>query len=589
MTKYSTVHTSFVCTVWLTLVATLLPVEVLARVSLSDLPSDSLGMHASYLAEEEELTLDQAVDAARQGRFVPAHTAVLTFGIGAKPRWVRLVVDDPEAQPRDLDLVVDISWLDHISAYFISPSGARSGHVVGDAMPFAEREVPSRVFVMPHAFAPGATEIYLRVDTPDPMVIPVQLAVPQARDKTETLTNYSYGIIYGYLLGLLAYNTMLYFGLRQARYLLYSIYLTAFVLMNVGYTGHGYAWLWPEHVSWQRWGIPILIVLYSVTGLMFATSFLQTRTKFPIAHKIVWVLIATFIVAMAVTVGLQMQGTAVVVSFASTCLFALTMLWLGVMATASGDVAARYFLLAAITAIVGTVLSTLSTWGVIPFQVWSFRAVEFGLLTDATLLALALAHQLRTTQRARQQADELARRDLLTGLTNRRGFFEITGPIWDEAVRNDLTAAVILLDLDHFKQLNDEHGHAVGDAALVQTAKAIQGAARANDIVVRWGGEEFAVFLPGADVDTAVEMAERMRIAIGAIHVSGEKGEVGLSVSCGVASRSNHQNFDALMVEADQHMFSAKRAGRNLVAYSTYQGNVRARTVGNGGFAPASS
>lgn len=64
MTKYSTVHTSFVCTVWLTLVATLLPVEVLARVSLSGLPSDSLGMHASYLAEEEELTLDQAVDAA---------------------------------------------------------------------------------------------------------------------------------------------------------------------------------------------------------------------------------------------------------------------------------------------------------------------------------------------------------------------------------------------------------------------------------------------------------------------------------------------------------------------------------------------
>jgi diguanylate cyclase (GGDEF)-like protein len=238
-----------------------------------------------------------------------------------------------------------------------------------------------------------------------------------------------------------------------------------------------------------------------------------------------------------------------------------------VIAVRAGQKPARYFLIAAGAAMAGAVLTTLSTWGFIPHNAWTFRAVEIGMLVDATLLALALAYQFRVGQEDKLRAEQLAQLDPLTGLNNRRAFYDMTGPLWSNAVRHEHPASVMLLDIDHFKQINDAHGHAHGDAVLKTLARALGQSVRQGDVLARWGGEEFIVFLPETTLHEATVLAERLRAAIAGVRVSYETGATMATASVGVAQRDEGDiTLDALIASADECLYQAKQQGRNRVA-----------------------
>ena len=149
-----------------------------------------------------------------------------------------------------------------------------------------------------------------------------------------------------------------------------------------------------------------------------------------------------------------------------------------------------------------------------------------------------------------------ARVDALTGLLNRRGLEERLGPEVALATREGRPIAFVVLDLDHFKRVNDLRGHEAGDRALATVGELIGGHARASDLAARWGGEEFVVVLPGADAEAAHAFAERVRAAVGA---SGE----GLTISAGVAAAIGPHDPRALLAAADEALYAAKRAGRD--------------------------
>ena len=132
-----------------------------------------------------------------------------------------------------------------------------------------------------------------------------------------------------------------------------------------------------------------------------------------------------------------------------------------------------------------------------------------------------------------------------------------------------------MLDLDHFKQINDAHGHSVGDQALVTCARMLASAGRAGDVVARWGGEEFIVLLPDTDQAQACALAERLRLALADCPIETQNSTLHITASFGVAERAESSQFDDLIRHADQALYRAKHAGRNRVMVPEARGHVQ--------------
>lgn len=170
--------------------------------------------------------------------------------------------------------------------------------------------------------------------------------------------------------------------------------------------------------------------------------------------------------------------------------------------------------------------------------------------------------QLRTLEQLRA----LAATDGLTGLTNRRVFLETAAAEIARSHRYEQTLSLLLIDVDFFKKINDQHGHPAGDEVLRQVSAALAALARETDLVGRYGGEEFAVLLPSTEDPGAAALAERMRAGIAALEIRWEKQAVPVRVSVGRAYlRTTDQSPDPLLSRADQALYAAKERGRNRV------------------------
>jgi diguanylate cyclase (GGDEF)-like protein len=202
-------------------------------------------------------------------------------------------------------------------------------------------------------------------------------------------------------------------------------------------------------------------------------------------------------------------------------------------------------------------------------------AIALWIVTGAALLYLFIRLRTRTLRgRARrlqslvdeqtvmlraanEQLEHLSLTDPLTGVANRRAFDRALNEAWKRAVRHDQPLTVVMLDLDHFKRLNDAQGHAAGDECLRTVAQQLDSAIRGNgdDLVARWGGEEFVLLL-AADEATALAVAQRIRAGI---------EPLGVTASLGVAARGNEADPMEIVERADRALYAAKRAGRNQV------------------------
>jgi diguanylate cyclase (GGDEF)-like protein len=189
------------------------------------------------------------------------------------------------------------------------------------------------------------------------------------------------------------------------------------------------------------------------------------------------------------------------------------------------------------------------------------RVAEAGALALLALMLLTfvLARPLLSAFRWTEEQASKARIDALTGLGNRRALEEILSAEISRAQRFEHELAVVLLDLDRFKQINDSFGHAAGDMMLRSVSRLLTSLARQGDTVVRWGGEEFVVVLPETDLPGARLFAERLRRTIEASPV----GDMRTSASCGVATMIREDTVDALLGAADQALYRAKSNGRN--------------------------
>jgi diguanylate cyclase (GGDEF)-like protein len=174
-------------------------------------------------------------------------------------------------------------------------------------------------------------------------------------------------------------------------------------------------------------------------------------------------------------------------------------------------------------------------------------------------MTAALSHRSETLQHA-------ALTDPLTGMQNRRYFDEALRE-YLEAFRNvDKPLGLLIVDLDHFKQINDTHGHDMGDKVLREIGEGLRAITRFHDVLARLGGEEFALVVPNMDDDQLVEFADRIRGAVAQVAVSSPRGRIRVTASVGAAVWNGSESADDFFRRADTHLYEAKRSGRNRVS-----------------------
>ncbi|RKP47028.1 GGDEF domain-containing protein [Trinickia fusca] len=182
------------------------------------------------------------------------------------------------------------------------------------------------------------------------------------------------------------------------------------------------------------------------------------------------------------------------------------------------------------------------------------------ILPTLSMSAMMMVHEVLLAD-----AREAANRDFLTGALSRKGFEAVARTQLAEASRRDLPVALLIVDLDHFKSINDTLGHAGGDAVLREFVRVTQMQLRRSDVLGRMGGEEFAVLLPATELDDARHFAERLRNAVIAQPVTTVAGPCTYRISGGLAAWRSGETLDHLSTRADMALYEAKRSGRNRV------------------------
>ncbi len=519
-----------------------------------------------WLADDSgKLTLDEIMDPAHESRFQPA-PHMLRHGESARPYWFKVQLEQ-RAETGDWVLATQTTALKDVRFYGpFDASGRALAPAVhtGLSQPFATRPLGSERYLMRLQLpGPGTYTVYARL-----VGETAPLLALSAWDTAEYLQWRQHkrlfdGICYGILIALLVYNLVLAGIFRDATYGFY-IGQCAFALLTLAsFNGHAAHYLWGHWPWWQERGNVVLPGLWLIFGTLFARSFLDTR-RLPGLDRLL--LSLALLAALAALLGLGGQFSTAqtlneIVSSAGALLAAVA----AVVILRSGFKPAQWYLGGQALLFLSVLGVVLVNWNVIDAPFLLANGLQIGVAAEMVVFAIALSRRisgLRTSQTALRlhaaHLAEAAATDPLTGLANRSGLAQKS----TQMLADGAAHALMLLDLDRFKPINDAHGHDAGDAVLRAVAARLQTAMRAGDIVARLGGDEFVILLASPLPDDQLEaLARRLEAAVRQpVDFQGQALTVGAST--GIArSPQDGRTLTELMRSADQAMYQAKQSG----------------------------
>ncbi len=528
-------------------------------ITLDDAPLElKLGRHLGLYEDAERHYSSDSLPA--RDLFHPHPRDNISLGYSNSAWWAHFHLHNPGEQTHRLLLRQQYPLIDELDVVVVDERGNRQVFHTGDSLPFSQREIAQSSFLFPLEVAAGERlVVYTRFHSSGPVNIALTLYDPvtfTTRQESESLIK---GAYYGGMLVLVFYNLFLFFGVRDRSYLYYVIYASSYAVFQAVYNGIAFQYWWPNSPWWGNHSFPLLLCISFLSMMHFARHFLTASERTPRLDRAGRGVEVTFVV-----IGLSSLVLPYALIIRPAVLMALLtvilILVMGSIALRSGYQPARYFLLAWITLIIGVVLAVLKSFGLLPHTALTEYGFQIGSFIEITLLSLALADRMEKLKRESVT-------DPLTGCYNRRYFDERLAAEFSRSWRHDEPLSLILIDIDHFKQFNDRFGHACGDRALCQVAEALGDMMRKHDTLCRIGGEEFAVILPSTGKAPALQVAERLRVAISELSLNGEP----LSISLGVSGRRENGCRSAYDLQelADRALYGAKAAGRDQVVMST--------------------
>lgn len=532
------------------------------------------------------------------------HQDVFNAGYSKSNWWLKFELVNKGTDQQSYIMEVDYPVLDYIDVYFEENQQITTYHEMGDKLPFEQRPVQHRLFLVPFTMAPQSQKIvYIRLNSSSSIQAPITIWNPENYHEADVLTGLVHGVYIGGMLIIGIYNLLIFIALRDKIYLFYVAYVFSMLLFLSSLNGWAFHYLWPQSTQWNDLAILIFlnsVVLFTVT---FAERFLALKKlghTFRIQTNI-WVVISMLGFLFYLTAPYNVSIKILIPCAALACLWTLSM---SIYAWFKGQRSAGIYIISWTGILVGGVLLAMNKLHLIPRNVFTDQSVQLGSLLEVMLLSFALAERINDERHKRFQAQnealaaqtlakekletsvaertkelkiankrlqELSDTDQLTGLKNRRYLDQFIEHERIRATRYKHPLSILLIDIDHFKQLNDTHGHLAGDACLKEIASCFAMHMRVPiDLCARYGGEEFCVVLPETNLEGALLVAERIRKTINDKTFDASGISLTLSVSIGAYSKiPKASDTSACFVDkADTALYRAKQNGRNQVQSS---------------------
>ena len=366
-------------------------------------------------------------------------------------------------------------------------------------------------------------------------------------------------------------SLLIWFILKDRLFLLYpGIFLLQAVYLAY-FSGEGFEWpllSYARPIAAYTWNVAI--ALSGAAACLFIREIADLRHSSPRVYTIFGGLAWAFVI-LAFSNLADLIGWGGFVADIGNVLFlgsAVFTLIVAFLAWRKGNRAAGWFLIAWImleTVTIATAIRLLLSRAE-ESEHLLYYVLPLSMMAAAILVALGVADRLREQRRALSDAERRAQTDSLTGVLNRRSLVERLEAACLRARARGLPIALLFIDLDHFKEINDSYGHAAGDACLRAIIGPIHAELRQSDVIGRYGGEEFVVILSSADMAAAHPIAERIRNRVAEVRVEGYGPPIRLTCSIGVASSDTLGVWgEHLIAQADAAVYAAKRSGRNRV------------------------
>lgn len=505
-------------------------------------------------------------------------SSVLPIEVGSGPAvWLRLRLRLNENQSGEWLLTLSTTAVE--SVLFLGPFNAAGEPQAapirtGLDQPFASRPLGNERPVFPIRLTqPGIYSVLLRLDSGIRLTTEPQLWQPSAylaERKHKTLFD---GICYGILITLLVYNLVLTGAFRSHAYLLYVLTCASALLTLSTFNGHAAHYLWPETPWLIRHSYTFAPGLWVLFSALFARTFLSLRATLRQADRIVlgfaYAAVATLAIGLADYRELA-QTLIEILAFSGALVMSLFafMLW------RKGSQSALWYLGAQIALFLSAMLVVLVNWGFIESPFLLANALQLGVSAEMIVFAVALSARIHRVQSEKAALDlhaahlaHAASTDPLTGVANRNGLANAA----EQLLKTPEDSALLLIDLDRFKAINDEYGHEAGDLALVETAKRLKKHLRGSDVIARTGGDEFVILL--ADLQEPTQLGTLLNRLSETLTqpIAYRNSTLVISASIGAARYpGDGDTIEELQRAADRAMYTAKQAGIAF-AYSSGQ------------------
>jgi diguanylate cyclase (GGDEF)-like protein len=378
-------------------------------------------------------------------------------------------------------------------------------------------------------------------------------------------------LAFGALMAVSIAALLIWFVLKDPLFILYATMFTLQALYVAYLSGQGFDWPMLSYagpIDSFAWNVPV--GLSGAVACLFTREIADLRLFSPRVYRVFGWMAVAFIVITAANVA-AFVGLLGLVNAIGNIMFVIAALFtviVCVLAWRRGNRAAGWFLIAWCVLegfTIAAALRFLSTSRVDSDALY-YYGLPLSMVAASILVALGVADRLRAQRAALSDAERRAQTDPLTGVLNRRSLIERLDVACTRAKARGLPIALLFIDLDHFKQINDTFGHPAGDACLRAIIAPIHAELRQSDVIGRYGGEEFVVILSSADAAAATPIAQRILERVADVRVSGFGSPISVTCSIGIATSDTLGIWgEPLLAQADAAVYAAKRSGRNQI------------------------